>query len=435
MSSKALLIVACLLRLVWCTGPFSFQTDNNLCNKTFQDANATGVYSFKPGVVQGKQAGQPDNDSGVALNASWALTISQNTTYSEVTMWYSTTGANYSDDFSLGYDVCLVWVQNITTQAQFNGQNDNGTCLSTFDQDCISALEGLATDTANGLVTTPSSYGPTSNLTGGVLPTICTDIANTIKDNLPKECKKYWNETVSVQGNAMTDFNGTSYAGDCCSDFQERSQCAINETFWAINEEFYVSTDPLIYNAYSWEVYPMLTVFMPLANYERTAEITTTSHLTCVHIDHFNEGAKAAPPMPSPTGQGKGLTGGDIAGIVIGVLAAVAIIAGVAFWFLRSRKRKGAADSKEEKTAAAASGSSPNEQAQNDNSEKKDPPIAEAPAGEEAQTGYSHYSPSMTKQSPEEKEEVSELPGAPNQLFELPNAERRVELPADPERA
>ena len=95
----------------------------------------------------------------------------------------------------------MVWVQNITMDAQYNGRHDNGTCLSAFDQDCIDALQTQAINRANLLVTTPSSYGPNSNLTNGALPNICVDIANNIKNIFPPECKKYWNETIHTDGN------------------------------------------------------------------------------------------------------------------------------------------------------------------------------------------------------------------------------------------
>lgn len=83
-----------------------------LCNKTFADANATGIFSFNPGVNQGPQDDQPDNDSHFAINAQWGVTVYDNIGASnataELSAWYNTNGANYSDDASLWYDVCVL---------------------------------------------------------------------------------------------------------------------------------------------------------------------------------------------------------------------------------------------------------------------------------------------------------------------------------------
>ena len=149
---------------------------------------------------QGQQDGQPDNDSAMALNASWAYTVYRNGTSTQPTVWYSINGANYSDDFSLRNDVCAISIQNISMQAQYNGRNDNGSCLSTFDQDCVDALKTLGTNTANLLVGNSSSFDASSNLTQGVLPQICDRISNTIGNNFPSECLKFWNDTIFTQG-------------------------------------------------------------------------------------------------------------------------------------------------------------------------------------------------------------------------------------------
>lgn len=83
-----------------------------LCNQSFADANATGIFSFDPGVVQGAQEDQPDNDSNYALNAQWGITVYNNigqpNSTLEIAGWYNTNGANYSDNADLWYDVCFV---------------------------------------------------------------------------------------------------------------------------------------------------------------------------------------------------------------------------------------------------------------------------------------------------------------------------------------
>lgn len=93
-------------------------TPSYLCNKTFADANATGITTFNPGVAQGNQVDQPDNDSNSALDAQWAVTIWDNIGASNATAeligWYNTNGANYSHSADLWYDVCVVTLNTVT---------------------------------------------------------------------------------------------------------------------------------------------------------------------------------------------------------------------------------------------------------------------------------------------------------------------------------
>ena len=76
----------------------------------------------------------------------------------------------------------------------------------------------------------------------------------------------------------------------------------------------------------------------------------TQSVVSCLHINHYNEGSRVPPvyqkpkPSKSKTSKSKshkhhGLSGGAIAGIVVGTLAGAAIIAGVAFWLWRRKRR------------------------------------------------------------------------------------------------
>lgn len=122
MELLSLLLTACLAATA--SAQFvagSYSNDGNpsvLCNKTFADANATGIFSFNPGVVQGDQEDQPDNDSNYALDAQWGMTIFDNIGASnataELSAWYNTNGANYSDNAGLWYDVCVVTLNTLT---------------------------------------------------------------------------------------------------------------------------------------------------------------------------------------------------------------------------------------------------------------------------------------------------------------------------------
>lgn len=80
---------------------------------------------------------------------------------------------------------------------------------------------------------------------------------------------------------------------------------------------------------------------MPPANRKRIqANDISSSRMTCVRLDHWNEGADRVPPQPSPPSTHHGLSGGDIAGIVVGCVAVVAIAVGTGFWFWRRRRRQ-----------------------------------------------------------------------------------------------
>lgn len=190
-----------------------------LCNQSFADANATGIFSFSPGVVQGNQQDQPDNDSNQALNAQWGVTVYNNIGESnstlEIAAWYNTYGANSSDNAGLWYDACVVTVNGFspsesilmhptarqrslyTLDTQYRSVNDKGGCLQTFDDACVGQIETQAANYANMLVSNPTP-NPGSNLTQGSLSHVCYDIGNFLQDNFPKECTKYMNSTDSA---------------------------------------------------------------------------------------------------------------------------------------------------------------------------------------------------------------------------------------------
>ena len=138
----------------------------------------TAVYTFSPEI---------EGVDGWAPRASWALTLYNNETTSQLTQWYDTGGVDYRNDLEFGYDVCYFPVVGINAQAQYNGQVDDGTCRSTFDQKCINELSDLASDTAQGLV----SY-PHGNLTYWQLPQVCLDIQNTLNAKFPEHCWQFF---------------------------------------------------------------------------------------------------------------------------------------------------------------------------------------------------------------------------------------------------
>lgn len=98
----------------------------------------------------------------------------------------------------------------------------------------------------------------------------------------------------------------------------------------------------IVYSNFTQITIPVLTIFLPIADVEAETHIANAkAALTCPHINHINAGSLEpyAAPTPTPIGSGSSLSGGAIAGIVIGVLAVLAIALG-ALWFFWFRKRR-----------------------------------------------------------------------------------------------
>lgn len=180
---------------------------------------------------------------------------------------------------------------------------------------------------------------------------------------------------------------------------------------------------------------------MPTANAEvssNNADFST--FLTCAHIDHFNQGSRVTPALPSPTAvdyRKKGLSGGAIAGIVVGCVVGVALIALAALFLLnccgvrdKMRRKKAPAmveTSKEHETppeykqeAIDASVTSPKDTIKSD---------ADHHNVEVTGDGLNEMSPQSYKSNelPSPETARSELPGG-NEKFE-PSRFGRTELP------
>jgi hypothetical protein len=154
----------------------------------------------------------------------------------------------------------------------------------------------------------------------------------------------------SVHGKALT----TNYASSGLS-FGNTEVCDVkgygsmsNETFHLVNTYDNVEdpADPRQwYDRFSWEVLPTLTIFMPVANARRSTSMEyPVTAVQCLGIKQFTEGSRvpAAAPEPMPlVVSSKGLSGGAIAGIVVGAVVGVgAIVAVVWFCWLRKRRAK-----------------------------------------------------------------------------------------------
>ncbi|KXT04931.1 hypothetical protein AC578_3476 [Pseudocercospora eumusae] len=333
---------------------------NSLCDDTIDKANASSVYTYSPDLTTFNARPAP---------VSWAYTVYQNATTMQAVWWYNTGGANYSDDFGIGYDVCTFRLRNVTALATWNAyiNNDDGSCDKTLGDDCIKDLKKLARDTA---VQQVGESSPAANLTEGALPKVCSTIGDILQSNMPKNCKKFFNETgFEVATWQMSDYNHTSRDVACCSDLQYNS-CPIyaNESqATSTNFEITGSTnDPTTammnnsdqysgswrawwgldmkislqksghFNAEHYDAYAR-GVYMSLANQRRQTYIEPSAQLTCTRATHFSEGSRNAPPFHPPEPSST-LSPGAIGGIAAGSAIGATIIAVAAFLYWRKKR-------------------------------------------------------------------------------------------------
>jgi hypothetical protein len=120
--------------------------------------------------------------------------VPQNTSLDQ-SFWYYAGGLNYSDSLSLGYDVCAVYLEpaGILNNTHARAQHDNGSCMTAFDGDCVTALQEQSQDFALQMVGSPTAL-PNSNLTADSLPGVCDRIAELMTSALPKQCMPYMDE-------------------------------------------------------------------------------------------------------------------------------------------------------------------------------------------------------------------------------------------------
>jgi hypothetical protein len=267
-------------------------------------------------------------------------------------LWYNTGGLNYSDSLSLGFDACAIrFGYGALDNTYRRGQYDNGSCLATFDAECINAVQRQAEESAMQLVGSPT-YLSDGNLTANSIVGICDEISRRMATALPQPCKPYYNETgYSPVGVALTtDYNSTGFffgsPGDPCmlkpsGDFKD----TLNGVFAIQEAEVDVTSHAQYDSNLNHLVNAILTVFMPVANSERQVSVTAASSIaTCPRITQYNPGSRIQSPRGEPTpvqisaGHAR-LTRGGIAGVIVATTLSFGILVVVLVtWWLRRRK-------------------------------------------------------------------------------------------------
>lgn len=318
-------------------------TGVSLCNKTIDNANASGVFTYH---VDYENVENVENGTGPIWipDPSWAITVNQRDKELEQGIWYSTGGQNYSNDLAIGYDVCTYSISNLPLNTIELGQDDPGDCSIIFSSQCREAILDGTSQSAYKWISY-ASPPPYSNLSAGVLPTIFTYILTDIGEDgytFPKECSQEFGYKqgalnpvdfdVSTDTIALTGYNDTALDMGCPLQVGDK-------TYYNLG-----TGAPSSYDEATRSVHPILTVYMPVANIEHTwQQGNAVSKLTCAHVKQFHGGSRVSPALPSgtPYSYGQGLGKGAIAGIVLSVVVFIAIVAGLlAYFYLRKRQRQ-----------------------------------------------------------------------------------------------
>jgi hypothetical protein len=167
----------------------------------------TGIVTFNPAIAQGQQT-----SGSFSSPVSWAATNFQpfnaveNSSHSEFSLWISTNGVNYTDNFGLGFDACYFRLSNLLVNTVLRGQDDDGTCSSTLNKACINDLQNAASTYAIQLV----GAGSASNLTANSLPGVCSSIAEKTTRNFPSSCAVFFDGPGRLSG-GLPDYGGRMF--------------------------------------------------------------------------------------------------------------------------------------------------------------------------------------------------------------------------------
>jgi hypothetical protein len=267
------------------------------------------------------------------------------------TLWYNTAGLDYSDSLSIEFDACVIIPgdgRSMYRNTFLRSQHDNGSCLATLDASCIEAFQRQSEDFAMELVNSPTFLSD-GNLIANSIVGVCDEIARRMATTLPQQCRPYFNETqyrpIGVALTTDYKFAGLFFGspGDPCmvkGDF--------DETLNGVTAYLYAednATTHALYDRLQDDFNPVLTVFMPVANSERSVSVMeASSTVTCVRVTDYNPGTRIPASRGEPTPvhistSGASLSNGEIAGVVVAIVLGFGLlVAALVVWWLRRRK-------------------------------------------------------------------------------------------------
>jgi hypothetical protein len=306
----------------------------------------TGFYPIEPDIDI------PSKDQ--APNVTWAVTLSAgslvNTTVQAI-LWFDTGGLDYSDSLSIGFDACAIQLgdgNGLLSNTYRRSQYDNGSCVATLDASCIEAFKRQSEESAMQLVYS-RTYKSAGNLTANSIVGVCDEIVRRMTTALPQQRKPYFNETqYSPIGVALTtDYNSTGLffgiPGDPCT-LKDNSREIFNGVFGYQYAEDN-ATSHAQYDKRHHDVFPLLTVFMPVANSKRQVTVDeASSTVTCVRVTHNNPGSRIPASLGEPTPVhistgGTSLSKAEITGVVVAItVGAGLLVVALVVWWLRRRK-------------------------------------------------------------------------------------------------
>ncbi|MCJ1398422.1 hypothetical protein MMC11_001620 [Xylographa trunciseda] len=314
------------------------------CPNGFRNANATGNASFA----------FYDQVDTVDPTFIWVYSVLGNSSDTALaSLWLGAPSDINLSSTTNDFNACGIELSLFQNTIE-RGQTDQGMCEQTLDSTCTASLTFAAQNAAIRLMG--------EQMGQPIMSVICQQIASIIVAATKNAtCAPYF---PSVPSSLSAGNNGL-----CTVPNHMKLIMAIELTagtcvlpvyphlafsgFGNIDAGLLVSPENVPYSAYDnayRDVKAIFTVFTPPANVTRISEHSTgEAFLNCLRITNTSSSSRVAPTLPGPTNvvfPGT-LTGGDIAGIVIGCVAGVAILAGVIYLLLRRRRRA-------RQTAAAA---------------------------------------------------------------------------------
>ena len=338
-------ILALVHRGMAANGTGSTGQNNQLCNSTMASANASGIFTFAVDypLANSSQPGQPVIN---VPDPSWAITVNEQNGTVQSSIWYDTAGQDYSHDLSIDYDACAFLITGgLPLNTLQLGQNDPGDCSSMFSQDCRTAI--LQKTAASALKwVSYASPPPYSNLSAGVLPSICSYILRDLGHGnfqYPMECAQEFGYTHSINEPTSTLLLPLTGYNESTLD---RGSCTLqkgNKTFQSVESNrkaFSTST----YDNMTRSIYPALSVYFPVANINRQVFYSwANSSLSCLRVQNFDAESRVSPALPAGHAyrrRRRRLRKGVIAGLAVGVAAAVVVIAALVAWICLRRRRQ-----------------------------------------------------------------------------------------------